>query len=288
MKRVLVKVSATLEEICSGVDKPASFSWDKPCNECNKSGCKKGKSGSKCRECRGSGMIVHIQPLAPGIIQQFPMPCSKCNGRGVYISRSDRCATCGGKQTIRTDETISIRVPKGTIHGSRLSPALTSMVRLLEEEGVLFVLDESRHPIFQRRSQHLVLKRTVPLVAALTGIAFNVLGVDGITLRVSNPPNTVAKPGSVFRLAGQGLPKVQNTSERGDLVVQIDVEFPTTLPAQIQLILKRCLPHDSVEDVKSADETTTNKQEPPRTVDVQLLALDQQEALRILNEIPQF
>ena len=112
-ERVLVKVSATLEELLTGVDKSAAFSWQKPCSDCCRSGCKPGKSASRCRDCRGAGLIVQVRQLGPGIIQQQPLTCSSCNGQGTYISKSDRCSKCGGQRTKLTEEKLSIRVPQG-------------------------------------------------------------------------------------------------------------------------------------------------------------------------------
>jgi DnaJ homolog subfamily A member 2 len=247
--RVIVKVSATLEELFSGVEKVAAFSWDKPCSSCQRTGCKSGKSAKRCKDCRGSGMVVHLRQLGPGMIQQSAVPCAACSGQGTYISRSDRCPTCHGKYTIKTDEKVMITVSKGAAHNSRLMPTSESLQRLFEDEVVFILEQQAHHPLFERRGPHLVCKQQVSLVQALTGVSIRLKNVDGSTYSLStSPQNLVVKPGSLFRIPNLGLPKIRNPApnERGDLFIQIDIEFPTTLSPQIQLILKRCLPDNNI------------------------------------------
>lgn len=258
-QRVIVKVTASLEEIFTGAEKAAAFSWEKPCSDCHRTGCKSGKSPKRCRECRGSGMIVHVRQVGPGMIQQSATPCPTCGGSGAYISRSDRCATCNGKRTSRTAENVTVNVPKGAASNLQLLPVADSLTRMFEDE-VMFVLEQAHHPQFERRGPHLMYKHKASLVQALTGLNVRLKHVDGSTYQFNtSPPNMIVKPGSLFQITNMGLPKLRNTAERGDLFIQIDIEFPATLTSQIQLILKRCLPDERtpVSATTAAADTTT-------------------------------
>lgn len=47
-----------------------------------------------CTGCRGTGMQVQIQQLAPGMIQQIQTVCSECRGMREVIDPKDRCKVC--------------------------------------------------------------------------------------------------------------------------------------------------------------------------------------------------
>lgn len=269
-RAVVVKVGATLEEIFTGVEKLAQFSWNKPCSDCRMTGCKPGKHPAKCRDCRGAGLIVRVQQLGPGIVQQSAAPCPTCHGQGEFIVKADRCDKCHGKRLLLTEEKANIRIPKGTYNGCRIFPVVNSSF----EDRVVFVLEQLTHGFFERRGHHIVGRKTVSLLQALTGLCFTITGVDGQPIRIASPPNRVTKPATTLRLQNHGMPKVitnvttKETSEgkdgdsRGDLLLQIDVEFPETLPAQIQHILKRCLPPVITEnDTSSRISSGSSKEE---------------------------
>lgn len=269
-----VNVPATLEEIFAGAEKTVHFHWEKPCLECHRTGCKPGKSAKKCRDCRGAGMVMHVRQIGPGMIQQSAHPCATCGGQGVYISRSDRCHICGGKRTVNTEEKIAISIAKGAANHTRQMPVSEAFKQQLEHE-VEFVLEQLPHPLFERRGAHLIHKHKAPLVQALTGVSFNLPHVDGKTyhLKTSTPENQVVKPGTIFRIPNFGF---NNTSSgQGDLFVQVEVEFPTTLSSQIQLILRRCLPDAGTTTVPLPITSATEKE---------MTSILPSEAARIIQE----
>lgn len=245
-KRVVL-VNVTLEEIFSGVDKSVAFEWDKPCGVCRLTGCKPGKHGAKarCRECNGAGVILRVRPIGPGMIQQSAHPCATCDGRGLYISKRDRCLACHGKMFSHTTESVSVRVPAGALHHQKVSPVAANDV---VDDHIAFLVEQDKHARFDRQAQHLLTKRSVSLVEALTSVRLGLTGVDRQPLTAHSPPNAVTKPNSIYRLPGHGLPIAGNTATRGDLFVHIEIEFPSSLSLQVQHILKRCLPAPSSED----------------------------------------
>ena len=74
-----------------------------------------GKKGSvqSCGNCRGTGMQVRIQQIAPGMMQQIQSVCAECRGEGESISARDRCKNCNGKKTIREKKIIEVHIDKG-------------------------------------------------------------------------------------------------------------------------------------------------------------------------------
>lgn len=263
--RLVVRVSTSLEEVFAGAKKEVKFMWDKGCGECWLTGRKDRRNPSICKGCKGQGVLLRVRPVGPGIVQQHPFPCPSCQGAGFSIEPVDRCPKCLGNRLVPTPEAVSVRVYPGSQNESRLYPVSEGM-SLLFEDHVVFLLDLQSHPLFERRGDHLVHKRAVPLVQALTGISFELTGVDGKKFQLQTSTNHITKPHSVFRLRNHGLPNSQagmTTGKRGDLLVQLDVEFPHALSTQVQQILKRCLPpNTSGSSALTAAKTEISKLEP--------------------------
>ena len=78
------------------------------------------------------------------------------------------------------------------------------------------------------------------LKEALTGWDRIVKTIDGKSLRVSKPGPT--QPGHEEHFPGQGMPNSRKPGERGDLVVRVNVKFPTSLTSAQKDILKDVLP----------------------------------------------
>ena len=69
---------------------------------------------------------------------------------------------------------------------------------------------------------------------AISGCEIEITGIDGSDFKVSVPPGI--QPGSVMRLAGQGLWQY-NSSHRGNLLVKISITIPQNLSSnQLDLV----------------------------------------------------
>lgn len=75
---------------------------------------------------------------------------------------------------------------------------------------------------------------------SLCGCSVTVSTIDGKTCNMKI--TDVIKPGMRKTISGQGLPFPKNPEQRGDLVVEFDVNFPDSLPTTAKDVLKRHLP----------------------------------------------
>lgn len=78
------------------------------------------------------------------------------------------------------------------------------------------------------------------LKEALTGWDRIVKTIDGKSIRVSKPGPT--QPGHEERYPGLGMVISKKPSERGDLIVKVNVKFPTSLSSSQKELLKEILP----------------------------------------------
>ena len=135
---------------------------------------------------------------------------------------------------------LEVKIPAGVDNGSRVHiPAGGT------GQGDLYLVmsvkDDSR---FERKGKDLYSEVEVPLSDAILGGDVNVPTMKGI-VSLTIPPET--QNGRRFRLAGQGMPAVNNTPNKrsgnrtgqGDLYATIKVILPTDLSSQEQELFQK-------------------------------------------------
>lgn len=100
-------------------------------------------------------------------------------------------------------------------------------------------LSQKEHPSFKRQGDNLITTVDLSLKEALTGWERIVRTIDGRSIRVSKPGPT--QPGHEERYPGLGMTLSKKPSERGDLIVRVNVKFPTSLSASQKDTLKQVL-----------------------------------------------
>ncbi|TXG53740.1 hypothetical protein EZV62_018996 [Acer yangbiense] len=109
---------------------------------------------------------------------------------------------------------------------------------------IIFLIDEKRHPLFNRDGDNLEIAVEIPLVQALTGCSLSVPLLGGEKMSLSIIENIIF-PGYEKVIKGQGMPNPKEAgAKRGDLVVKFLVDFPTHLSdeqrSQAVTILQDC------------------------------------------------
>jgi DnaJ-class molecular chaperone len=153
--------------------------------------------------------------------------CPTCGGSGLV--RGTICPTCDGAGYIPRMKTIEVKIPAGVANGSR--------IRVAGQGGggeaggpngdvylIVKVADDKR---FTREGDNLRSEVEVPLLTALLGGKAQVTTPTG-RVELTIPAET--QQGKVFRLRGQGMPKLKSKSgDRGDLLARAIVLLPTNL-----------------------------------------------------------
>ena len=75
---------------------------------------------------------------------------------------------------------------------------------------------------------------------ALIGATLEIPTLSGRV--ISLPFTDVIKPGSTRRVQGEGLPYPKQPSQKGDLIVEFDIQFPDRLSDRTKRILSSELP----------------------------------------------
>jgi DnaJ homolog subfamily B member 4 len=112
-----------------------------------------------------------------------------------------------------------------------------SLFHLLE--SIANISQQREHPNFKRIGDNLVTNVELTLKEALTGWERIVKTIDGKQIRITKPGPT--QPGHEEHYPNLGMVISKKPSERGDLVVKVNVKFPATLTARQKEMLKEIL-----------------------------------------------
>ncbi|KAH7463664.1 hypothetical protein PRIC1_006631 [Phytophthora ramorum] len=95
-------------------------------------------------------------------------------------------------------------------------------------QDIVFVIKQKPHNKFTRDGDNLLYRAKLSLRDALLGSGtLTIKTLDGREVPV--PLGGVVAPGTQMVIAGEGMPLQKRTSQRGNLVVEFDVQFPTKL-----------------------------------------------------------
>ncbi len=158
---------------------------------------------------------------------QAPEVCPTCGGTSTV--RGSICPTCDGTGVTSRTRTLEVTIPRGVASGSR--------VRIAGQGGpgegngpkgdVYLLITVRPDARFERVGDTLRTEVDVPVAtAALGGEAVVTTPTGRVALTI--PAETQA--GRVFRLRGQGMPKLKGPQgERGDLLARARIVVPTKL-----------------------------------------------------------
>ena len=223
-------IGATLEvdfmEACKGTKRDITINRVETCDECGGTGAKKGTSPKTCPDCHGSGTI-NVQKRTMFGTMMSRETCKKCGGRGKLIETP--CPKCSGRGTVTQKKPISVNVPAG------VDETVTLNVRGQGNAGanggprgdLKVRIKVKKHPVFERDGYDIRIDFPVTYSQAVLGAEIEVPTIDGpVTYNV--PAGT--QPGTVFRLRGKGVQRLQRSEgDRGDQLVKVSVEVPKNL-----------------------------------------------------------
>lgn len=184
-----------------------------------------------CTGCSGRGVKVQIRQLGPGMIQQLQSVCPDCQGKGEMIAEKDRCPECQGKKVIPETTIQEFTVERGMEWGEALVKGGEGDQQPGVEPGDLVVVLQEKpdkdeyFQKFKRNGNDLIFAHELTLNEALTGFKFNIKQLDGRNLCVTSNGDVV-KPGDVFMVDNEGMPKEGNPNVKGRLFIRFDVIFP--------------------------------------------------------------
>ena len=214
-------ISIDLNDAFSGKEEKISYTTYKKCKSCSGSGAKPGSKPASCNYCGGQGKVRSSQGFFT--IQQT---CPECNGEGEQIQNP--CNNCSGAGKTQSNETVSVKIPKGVDDGTRIRIAGRGEAGVKGgSSGDLYLfISVEPHDIFQRSEENLFYELPVSFTDAALGATVEVPSIDGGKTKIKIPSGT--QSGKQLRLRGKGMP-VLKRNLFGDLYIRVVTEVPTSL-----------------------------------------------------------
>ena len=223
---ISVALDISFMEACNGVSHDITVNRSEECPDCKGTGAEMGTSAKTCPDCNGKGYVTVSQRSMFGMMQS-QRPCTRCGGKGKIIDKP--CQKCKGRGNVSMKKTVSVKVPAGIDDGMTLNVRGQGNVGSNGgARGDLKVrISVRRDPVFQREDYNIRIDFPITYAQAALGAEIEVPTIDGpVVYKV--PAGT--QPGTVFRLRGKGVQKLQRSpGDRGDQFVNISVEVPKNL-----------------------------------------------------------
>ncbi|UQS81575.1 molecular chaperone DnaJ [Bombilactobacillus folatiphilus] len=217
------RLKLKFEEAIFGGQKTIRYNRSERCQTCDGSGAKPGSSPKTCSKCHGSGRVTVNQRTPLGMMQSQRV-CDVCEGTGQEID--EKCPTCHGRGKVTRSHAVEINVPAGIDNLQRMQ--LDNQGSAGDNQGpygdlyVVFEIEPSKD--FERKDSTIYSHETISFPQAALGDEIKVKTVNGkVELKI--PAGT--QSGTVFRLKGQGVPRLHGGV--GDQQVKIEIVTPKHL-----------------------------------------------------------
>ncbi len=222
---VQVRLTLTFEEAVFGCKREVSYTRLHKCPTCKGTGAEPGTSSETCSACRGTGQRVTVQRMG-GMAFQSKTTCDKCYGKGKVIKSP--CQKCRGEGLEKENRKLTVTIPAGIDHGERI--ALRGQGCEGKNGGpagdLIIVVAVREHSLFRRDGYDVYCEVPLTVTEATLGAEIDVPTLDG---KVKYTIAEGTQPGTVFTMKGKGVPYVNTSNRRGDLIFTVNVEVPKGL-----------------------------------------------------------
>jgi molecular chaperone DnaJ len=228
------RLQLRLEDVVSDSAREIEVPRLEICGACRGSGAAFGTSRRTCGQCNGSGQVQKVQSRGFTRIMRAE-PCPRCGGRGYLVSSP--CSECGGSGMTRKVRRIRVVIPAGVDDGHTLRLRGEGEAgRNGEPPGDLYVvISIPPHSVFKRKDSDIYVDTRINAIEAILGTKARVPTLYG-DVDVSIPSGT--QPGSLFRIKGKGLPRLDSTW-KGDEFVAVGVVVPRNPSGRQRELLRK-------------------------------------------------
>ncbi len=228
-----LRVSLKLDfiDILNGTEKTIKIKRNENCKTCDGSGAKQGTRPTQCKQCGGSGQVRQVRQSFFGQ-SVIVTDCPLCQGTGEFIENP--CSSCNGSGIRRETVSIKVRIPKGVESGNymTLNEQGNKGGKGIQPGDLLVFFEEKPHEYFVRNGTDIILEAHIGIAQAVLGDSITVPTIEGkASLKISKG----IQSGQVLRMRGKGLPQLRSNN-RGDQLIRIIVEIPTSLSKQEKAI----------------------------------------------------
>lgn len=237
-----VTLNITLADVYLGKTIPLDFDKVICCDKCNGCGATNKDNIIQCNQCNGKGKIIKMMQMGP-MIQQIVKECGNCNGQGKIIPKDAQCGKCNGKKGITVKQHLDCCIRAGTYQGFSITyKNEADWHSEFSEIGdlVVHINCKNEGDNFRREGDNLIMKKSITLLEALTKTEFMFKHLDERVIKVTH--EDIIKPNQKLMIKNEGMPHLQDSLTKGDLIIYFDIIFPTSLDKERAKYLTKILP----------------------------------------------
>ncbi|MCI1958497.1 MAG: molecular chaperone DnaJ [Clostridia bacterium] len=231
---VAVNIQISFEEAIFGCKKEIQINITDICDECHGTGAKSASGVETCPKCGGTGRERVVKQSLFGTVAT-ERTCSACHGTGKVIK--DPCPKCHGSGRVKKSKKFEVTIPKGIDNGQtiRLGGKGEAGLNGGPYGDLMVTVYVKSDSYFVRKGMDIYCDVPITFVQAILGDEITVKTVDGeqnLTIKPGTQPDTV------MTLRGEGVPNLRNPNVRGNQIMNIKVNIPTSVTEKQKEILR--------------------------------------------------
>ncbi len=230
-------IQIEFEEACFGVEKEIKIRHLEPCESCNSTGVDPSAKDTVCPMCHGQG---RVQKSTQTILGSFTSvtTCPNCHGSGK--NPKSFCKTCHGAGSIEKEKKLTIKIPHGIEHGSKMRVANEGNSGLNGgRAGDLYVVVHVKpSKEFTREGFDIYTELEISNLQAVLGDSVSVKTIHGqAQLNIPRGSQNDDK----LTLKNEGVPYLGSNSQKGNHYVILKVVIPQKISSQEEKLYKELL-----------------------------------------------
>lgn len=223
-KDLSYKLTITFHEAVFGCEKELLIKKHIFCKSCDGSGSDD-DTFDNCARCNGHGLLKINQRTPFGVMSQT-IRCDNCGGEGKIIK--NKCNNCKGNGIISSKEPVRIKIPAGIDNGQTIRVRNGGEAIRNGSEGDLFLLIKVQpDKTFIRKGFDIYMELPITFSQAALGEKILIPTLSNEKLKIFIKKGIDSE--STLRLAGKGIPLINNPQQRGDQYIKIIVKTPKKL-----------------------------------------------------------
>ncbi|KAG2378236.1 hypothetical protein C9374_008379 [Naegleria lovaniensis] len=183
------------------------------------------ESGAQPKKCECRNKVIRMMIINGQMKRMTENNCEECKNRFDVIQKATA---------------LTIQIDRGMKEGEEIVFYGEGDATKSHRSGdLIFVIKSKPHHVFTRVGDDLKMKMDITLKESLTGLVKTIKHLDDRNLQIKI--NDVIIPNSVRVMKGEGMPRKENPAQKGDLYIEFNVIFPTSLSDKQKDELKNVL-----------------------------------------------
>ncbi len=227
-------IEIDFKDACFGLEREIQIKHLEPCEACNATGMDKNAKDTICPHCQGHGRIQQSTRTLLGSFTSVT-PCPHCHGTGKNPKAF--CKVCQGTGSVKKDKTLTIKIPHGIEHGSKMRVAHEGNAgQNGGQAGDLYIVVHVKPSNeFVRQGFDIYSELAITTPQAVLGDTIEIKTIHG-TKEATIPAGV--QNGDKITLKGEGVPYLGSDTQRGNHYVEIKVVIPKKLSEQEEKLYK--------------------------------------------------